>query len=397
MKAKTRTLSRNVIILGAVSLCNDASSEMIYPLLPLFLTTTLGASAEMLGLIEGLAETTASLLKLFSGWLSDRLGQRKRLAVAGYAVSTVTRPLIAMAAAGWHVLLVRFGDRIGKGVRTAPRDALIADSIAPELRGRAFGFHRAMDHAGAVIGPLLAMAVLALSGDNYRLVFWLAVIPALLGVVLLIAGVREIRPATTANAPSFRISLFGRNFRRYLFVIILFTLGNSSDAFLLLRARDLGVATALIPLLWMTLHVVKMLFSTAGGGLSDRIDRKRIIAIGWLLYAVVYLGFGVASRSWHIWLLFIVYGLFFALTEGAEKALVADMVKPELRGTAFGIYNLAIGIGAFPASLIMGVLWRRVNPLAAFSFGAALALLAALMLVFVQTSPNQEVNHVKQV
>ena len=393
MKTSKRRLSRNVIILGLVSLCNDASSEMIYPLLPLFLTISLGATTEMLGLIEGIAETTAALLKLFSGWLSDRLGQRKWLAGMGYALSAVTRPFIALPTAGWHVLAVRFGDRVGKGIRTAPRDALIADSTDPAHRGRAYGFHRAMDHAGAVIGPLLAMAVLAFSTDNYRLVFWLAVIPAAIGVAILSLGVREIKPEGASQTPSFRLALFDRNFRTYLFVLFLFTLGNSSDVFLLLRAKEIGVTAALIPLLWAFFHMVKTLFSTMGGTLSDHLGRKRIITLGWLLYALVYLGFGLADQSWHIWVLFAAYGLFFALTEGAEKALVADLVRMELRGTAFGIYNLAIGIGALPASVIMGVVWHRLSPMTAFTFGAVMALLAALLLSRVSIPRNKEALH----
>lgn len=373
-------LSRNVIVLGLVSLCNDASSEMIYPLLPVFLTTTLGASAEMLGWIEGVAETTAAVLKLFSGWISDRMRKRKGLAVVGYMLSAVTRPFMAMASAGWHVLFIRLGDRIGKGVRTAPRDALIADSTDPGRRGKAFGFHRAMDHAGAVIGPILAMAILALAAENYRLVFWLAAIPALIGVAILIFAAREIIPTGAAKAPSFRLAAFDRNFKFYLLIIILFTLGNSSDAFLLLRARDLGVPATLLPLLWLFHHLIKMAASTPGGQLSDRMGRKKVIITGWLVYAVVYLGFAACTNAWHIWALFAAYGLYFGLTEGAEKAMVADLVRPELRGSAFGVYNFAIGIGALPASVIMGVLWHRLNPGVAFTFGAVLAALAALLL-----------------
>lgn len=373
-------LSRNVIVLGVVSLCNDASSEMIYPLLPVFLTVTLGATAEMLGLIEGIAESTASLLKLFSGWLSDKLGKRKAITVVGYTVSSLTRPLMAMVAAGWQVMFVRFSDRIGKGLRSSPRDALVADSTDPSLRGRAFGFHRAMDHAGAIIGPLLAMVILALSTENYRLVFILAAIPAFMGVAVLIFGAKEIRPQKAAQPPTFRLGQFDKNFRYYLVVIILFTLGNSSDAFLLLRAKELGVTPALIPLLWVFHHIVKMTVSVPGGSLSDRIGRKRVIISGWILYAVVYGGFALANTTWHIWALFAIYGIFYGLTEGAEKALVADLVTPELRGTAFGVYNFAIGIGAMPASVIMGMLWHRAGPAPAFTFGAVMALLASMLI-----------------
>ncbi len=382
-------LSRNVIVLGVVSFCNDASSEMIYPLLPVFLTVTLGATAEMLGFIEGIAETTAALLKLFSGWLSDKLRRRKAITLAGYGLSTLTRPLMAMVAAAWQVLFIRFGDRVGKGLRTAPRDALVADSIDPALRGRAFGFHRAMDHAGAVVGPLLAMLVLAFTHDNYRAVFWWAVVPAVVSVIVLAVGAQEIKPQQTSRPPSLRLKQFDSNFRYYLFVIFLFTLGNSSDAFLLLRAKQVGVSVTLIPLLWVWHHVVKMVFSVPGGSLSDRIGRKRVIIMGWVIYAAVYGGFALANQSWHIWVLFAVYGLFFALTEGAEKAWVADLVKPEQRGTAYGVYNFAIGIGALPASVIMGVLWHRLSPMVAFTFGAATALLASVLIVGVKAKPAE--------
>jgi MFS family permease len=377
-------LSRNVVVLGVVSLLNDAGSEMIYPLLPVFLTTMLGASTELLGLIEGIAESTAGLLKLFSGYFSDRLKKRKGPAVIGYAISSATRPLLALATQGWHVLLVRVGDRVGKGVRTAPRDALIADSTDPSQRGLAFGFHRSMDHAGAVVGPLLAMLVLAFSADNYRLVFWLAAIPPLIGVLVLLLAAKEIRPLQQGAAPSFHLRQFNAPFKKYLFTVLLFTLGNSSDAFLLLRAKQVGMATALIPALWLFHHVVKMVVSIPGSGLSDRIGRRRVILLGWIVYAAVYVGFGFAQQVWHIWLLFAAYSVYYGLTEGTEKAFVADLVKPEQRGTAFGIYNFAVAIGAFPASLIMGILWHRVNPLTAFLFGVAMAVLAAVMLLGVK-------------
>jgi MFS family permease len=377
-------LSRNVVVLGVVSLLNDAGSEMIYPLLPVFLTVALGATAEMLGVIEGLAESTAALLKLFSGYISDRFHKRKIFAVWGYGFSACTRPLIAMATAGWHVLVVRFGDRVGKGLRTAPRDALIADSVDAGQRGRAFGFHRAMDHAGAVIGPLLAMTVLALSSDNYRLVFWLAAIPALAGVLVLILGVREILPQTPAALPSLRLSALDANFKKYLVAVLLFTLGNSSDAFLLLRAKEMGVATALLPLLWLFHHLIKMAASVPGSGLSDRLGRKKIIFLGWCIYAVTYLGFGLAYQTWHIWALFAVYSLYYGLTEGTEKAFVTDLTRAEQRGAAFGIYHFAIAVGALPASAIMGALWHRFSPMTAFAFGVLMALAAMLLLTRVK-------------
>jgi MFS family permease len=383
--SNSKKLGRNVVVLGIVSLCNDASSEMIFPLLPMFLTATLGATAEMLGIIEGIAESTAAVLKLFSGWLSDKLKKRKALAVAGYSLSAITRPLMAIATAGLDVLFIRFGDRVGKGVRTAPRDAMIADSTDPAVRGKAFGFHRAMDHVGAIIGPLLAMGILALYAENYRLVFWIAVIPAIIGVIVLIAGAEEIAIPGDTQATSLQLKGFDRNFYFYLVIVILFTLGNSSDAFLLLRARDLGVPAALIPILWLVLHVSKMASSMPCGSLSDKIGRKKVIIFGWIIYALTYAGFASAASSWQPWVLFAVYGLFFGFTEGTEKAFVADLVKPEQRGTAYGIFNFAIGIGALPASVIMGILWHRHSPVVAFGFGATLALLASVLLIGVRT------------
>lgn len=373
-------LGRNVVVLGVVSFFTDASSDMIYPLLPLFVTLTLGASAEMLGLIEGVAESTASLLKFFSGWLSDVLKKRKCLTVAGYALASLSRPFMALATAPWHVLCVRFTDRIGKGIRTAPRDALIADSTNVEFRGKAFGFHRAMDHMGAIIGPILAMVVLVFAPQNYRLVFWLATIPALLSVLILIVGAKEIPPEQSEHLPSLRLRGIDRNFRLYLGIVFLFALGNSSDAFLLLRAKDLGVPVVSIPIIWVVLHVVKAVSSMPGGALSDLIGRKKVIIGGWIMYALVYAAFAFSSSAWQAWALFALYGVYFGLTEGVEKAFVADLVKPEMRGLAYGVFNCAIGIGALPASIIMGILWHRVSPMAAFLFGAGLALLSSLLL-----------------
>lgn len=374
--------SRNIFFIGLVSFFTDVSSEMIYPLLPVFLTTVLRAPLSFVGLVEGVAESTASILKLVTGWVSDRFNKRKAFVTAGYTISSVCRPLIAFAAYPWHVLVVRFADRVGKGIRTAPRDALLADTCDPAEKGKAFGFHRAMDHAGAIVGPAIATLLLIYLAADYRTIFALAFIPAIAAVLIVIFLVRE--KAADAPCPrerlTFRPGMFDRNFKAYVGVVFLFTLGNSSDAFLILRARDAGIATAALPVLWIALHVVKMLSSTPGGMLSDRIGRKKVIVAGWIIYALVYMGFAFARAPVHIWLLFAVYGFFFGLTESAEKAFVADVVKPEVRGSAYGAYHFAIGIGALPASVLMGVLWQKCGVVVAFSFGAAVALIAMCLL-----------------
>ena len=381
-------LGRTVIALSVVSLLTDLSSEIIYPLLPLFLTSVLGASAATLGAIEGAAETTAALLRLASGWWSDRVRRRKPLVLAGYALAALARPLIALATGAGQVLAVRLTDRVGKGIRGAPRDALIADAVSPALRGRAFGVHRAADHLGAVAGPLVAFALLQGAGLPLRTVFLLAAVPGLAAVAVLWWGVRESPRADAAHRPPAAAAVavpglagdgaLGATFWRYLGVLLLFTLGNASDAFLLLRAADLGVATALVPLLWALLHVVKSASSALGGDLSDRLGRRPLIVAGWLVYAAVYLLFARASAAWHAWALFTVYGVYFGLTEGVEKALVADLAPAGRRGTAFGWYNLAVGIGALPASVIFGLVWDRAGPAAAFQLGAGLAFAAAV-------------------
>jgi MFS family permease len=371
-----------------VSLLTDASTEMVYPLLPLFLTRTLGAGTAFVGLVEGVAETTASLLKLVSGWLSDRLRRRKALVIWGYGLSSLTRPLMAMALLPSHVLGIRFLDRIGKGIRTSPRDALIADSTQANARGAAFGFHRAMDHLGAVAGPVLAFLLLPLVGGSYRAIFWLASIPAALCVLVLVATVREI-PAQgpPARLPLLTLRPYDSRLKGFLCIVTLFTLGNSSDAFLLLRAREAGVAEMAVPLLWAALHVVKSTSSLGAGILSDRIGRRGAIVAGWLVYAVVYAGFAVVGSAWQVWGLFLVYGLYFGLTEGVEKALVADLTPVEARASAYGVYHTAIGITALPASLLTGWLWQVFGAPVAFGAGAALAAAAAALLwVFLRES-----------
>ncbi|NUQ21381.1 MAG: MFS transporter [Gemmatimonadaceae bacterium] len=380
-------LPRTVKALALVSLFTDASSEIIYPLLPLFLTSVLHAGASAIGIIEGAAETTASLLKLASGWWSDRVRRRKPLVVAGYTLASVVRPLVALANGAGQVLAIRLTDRVGKGIRTSPRDALIADAVPLAQRGRAFGLHRAGDHMGAVIGPLIAFSVLRWTTLSLRALFLLAAIPGALAVIALVVGVKETpRPARSEASSTAKPTLGGGlpgRFWAYLLVLLVFTLGNSSDAFLLLRASQLGVASSLIPILWAMLHVVKAGTSTPAGTLSDRVGRVPLIVGGWIVYALVYLAFGRAGATWQAWALFAVYGTYFGLTEGVEKALVADLVPAEKRGAGFGWYNLAIGLGALPASVVFGIVWDRYGAARAFELGASLSAMAAVGLVLV--------------
>lgn len=402
-----RRLPRNVFAISLVSLLNDVSSEIIYPLLPVFLSITLGVSPRILGTIEGAAESASSLLKLFAGHFSDRAGKRKGLVVFGYALSSLVRPLLAFATGWYHVLGIRLTDRVGKGLRSAPRDAMIADAVRVEERGLAFGFHRAMDHSGAVIGPLIGYVLVLLLADDrnapsagdFQSIFLLASIPALAAVLVVTFFVREshapklpvVAAPDQSAVPRLRLSLqgFDSNFKRFLPIIALFTLSNSSDFFLILRARDAGVSVASIPLLWAGLHVTKVLSSIFGGDLSDRLGRRRLIVSGWILYAAVYAGFAFVSSEISVWILFLIYGIYFGLAEGAEKALVADLVRPEQRGTAYGLYNLAFGITVFPASLIMGAVWEWRGPQTAFLLSAALGGSAALLLlIFVKPTTS---------
>ena len=387
-----------MVAIGLVSLLNDASSEIIYPLLPVFLATTLGASARVIGTIEGLAESISSLLKLFAGYLSDRLAKRKFLVVAGYSLASVARPLLAFAQTWTQVLAIRLTDRVGKGIRTAPRDAMIADTVSVEQRGLAFGFHRAMDHGGAVIGPLIGYALVLLfvakasspTAREFSKIFLAASVPALIAVLVAIFFMRESPVHAQRETHVTKLSLrgFDGNFKRFLLVLGLFTLSNSSDSFLILRATDSGVSIAMVPLLWAAHHGSKVLSSLLGGDLSDRLGRKRLIVSGWVLYAAVYAGFGFATNKASLWILFLIYGIYFGLSEGAEKALVADLVRPEQRGTAYGLYNLAFGVTVFPASFLMGMIWDWKGPTVAFLVSAVMGATAAvLLLIFVRAHP----------
>jgi MFS family permease len=387
-------LSTTVLVLGVASFLTDLSSEMIFPLLPVFLTTVLAAGPRALGVIEGFAESTASLLKVASGIWTDRTRRRKPLVVLGYSLSGAVRPLIALATAWPVVLALRVGDRIGKGTRTSPRDALIADVTPSDLRGRAYGLHRAFDHAGAVAGPLVAAALLQWGGLSIRQVFLLAAVPAALVILVLALGVREPAspppaPAASAGAPAGRL---GRSYRRLLLAIVVFTLGNSTDAFLLLRLGEAGLAPALVAAVWSALHVVKSGATYLGGRLSDRLGRRPMVIAGWLVYAIVYLAFAVVADTAALVATFLFYGVHFGLTEPVEKAWVAELAPAAMRGRAFGWYHGAIGFAALPASLLFGLLWQAFGSAVAFATGAALALVASGLLLRVPGSPRERLD-----
>jgi len=382
-------LPANVKVLGWASFLNDVASEMVFPLLPQFLLVVLGGNRFFLGVMEGLIDSLASIVKLWSGAWSDRAGARKAFVVCGYAAAAVARPAIGLVRVPWQLLVVRAGDRFGKGVRTSPRDALIADSTAPVVRGRAFGFTRGMDHLGAAVGPLLAAGFLWLYPDQLRSLFFLTLVPGLLVVALVVFGLREKQPTARGGQPfAWTLRPFDRRFKLYLLALLVFTMGNSSDAFLLVRAGELGVATPLLPLLWCVFHVAKSGGNVIAGRAVDRVGAKPMILAGWAVYAGVYLAFAVASLPIHAWLLFLGYALFYALTEPAEKTLVASLVAPQRTGLAYGWYNFAIGIATLPASLMFGWLYQEYGALTAFGCGAALAAVAAILLVGVR--PEQE-------
>ena len=374
-----------MVTLGWVSFLTDVASDMIYPLLPDFLSRTLGAGPAALGLIEGVAESTASLTKAASGWWSDRVRHRKRLVVVGYLIAALARPLVGLAQSWSQVLAIRFSDRVGKGIRTPPRDALLAALVPPESRGRAFGLQRAMDNAGAFVGPILAALLLRFVFPDERTVFLLALVPGLAAVALLIWRVPDrSRPSPPREA---RVPVSGklpRALRVAIGIFTLFALANATDAFLLLRARDAGVPLWQLPLLWAFFQGVKSATGVPGGALSDRIGRTPTLALGWTVYALAYVGFAFAATPAAIWPLFAFYGLFFALTEGTERAMVADLVPERLRGRAFGAFHAAVGLAALPASLLFGIWWKVLGPPAAFLIGAALALAATTALLLLR-------------
>ncbi|MEA2015360.1 MAG: MFS transporter [Actinomycetota bacterium] len=408
-KKKTRGNSqfKNVYILGTISLFNDISSEMIYPLIPSFIKSVLGLGSAFLGIVEGIAESTSSILKLFTGYFSDKIQKRKPFVVGGYTLSNITRPLIGFVSSWGMLLFLRFSDRVGKGIRTSPRDAMIAGFSPAGRRGFAFGFQRAMDHSGAVIGSITASLLIYFFAMDVRNVFLLSLIPGTIAVLLVIFGIKggyaykkrnmlgnkpEIKRSSHGEygggkGKIIRFSDFkklGTRFPIFLVILIVFTLGNSTDAFLLLRASEFGIEITVIPLLWAVLHISKVLFGTLGGYMSDKIGRKIMILSGWLVYFLTYIGFAYVDKDYLIYVLFIVYGLYFGLTEGAERALIADIVPEKSFGTAYGFYNLSMSIATLPASIVFGFIWKAYNFKAAFLTGAVISAVASVMLIFLR-------------
>jgi MFS family permease len=383
-------LHPNIWFLTIGSFLTDVSSEMLTNLIPLFLYNVLGVQTTIIGLIDGIAETTASLVKIYSGALSDRLGKRKNLTVIGYALSTISKPFLYLATTWEWVLGVRFTDRIGKGIRTAPRDALLAGSAKSDQRGLAFGLHRAGDTAGAFIGLAIATLIIwltqsgatELTRHTFQTVVLVSIIPAVLAVLVLALGVKEVEAARkdSNGIPSLNWKAFDKRFLAFLVVVIIFTLGNSSDSFIILRAQNRGLTLLHIMGMLMTFNAIYSLLAGPMGSLSDRIGRRKLLLAGWTIYGLVYLGFALSQTGAQIWALYAIYGVYYALTEGVAKALVADFVPQEQRGTAYGLFNAAIGLTALPASLIAGILWQYINPAAPFVFGASLSLLAGVLL-----------------
>jgi MFS family permease len=380
-------ITRNVFVLGVVSFFTDLSSEMLYPVVPIFLTSALGASPAIVGVIEGLAESTASLMRIWSGWFSDRLGVRKPLVFAGYGLSALARPILAAAYAWPAVLLARILDRLGKGIRGAPRDALIADSCDPPYRGRAFGFHRSMDQLGAVFGPLLGLALLAFFDGSLRTIFLVAFIPSAVSTAMVLVA-QEHRGPCTREPVRLSLSWAGSRYKKFLAIVAIFSIGNSADAFLILRARDLGATTESAIALFAVFNAVYVLSAWPAGVVSDRIARPNLYAIGLAVFALVYLGFGLADSAAWLWVLFPVYGLFHGLTDGVSRALVVDLVPADRRATALGLHAAVIGLAAFPASALAGLLWTTINSRAPFLFGAVTAAVAAALLTKTLRAPD---------
>ena len=378
-------VSKNVFVLGLVSFFNDVASEMIYPIVPIFLTSVLGAPVAVVGLIEGIAESTASILKAVSGWLSDKFRKRKPFVIVGYSFSAISKIILSLAYSWPFVLFARFIDRFGKGTRTSARDALIAENSDNSARGRSFGFHRALDTLGAVVGPLIALLAIHFLDNNFRLIFFLAFIPACIAILLLIIFVKEKR-GEEKFPPAFNFSWrnLDSSFKIFLLISFIFALGNSSDAFLILRAQNLGLTTALVMLTYILFNFTYAIFSMPAGIISDKIGPKKVLLTGFLLFSAIYLFFGLTNVSFLLWFLFPLYGIYMALTEGIGKAYISNLVPQEKVGTAFGIYQTTIGLCTFFSSLIAGLLWTYIGVSAPFIFGSVMAIISALLFVILE-------------
>jgi MFS family permease len=376
-------LNKNIIVLSIVSFLTDVSSEMLYPIIPIFLTSVLGAPMSVLGLIEGIAESAASILKAFSGWFSDVFRKRRPFVVSGYFLSSLGKLLFFLAYSWPMVLLARFVDRVGKGIRTSPRDAMIADSCIAEYRGKAFGFHRAADTLGACLGPLSALWLLVILKENLRVVFLIAFIPAILGVVLLALYLKDVQGIARSDKVSlkFNIRQFSPSFKSFLFISLIFSIGNSSDAFLIMRTKGIGFSTAFVILAYVVYNISYSGLSFPAGILSDRIPRKTVIIGGFIIFALVYLGFGIFADAKTVWILFFIYGFYMAMTDGVSKAFITDVVEKEKVGTALGIYYCLTGLATFFASVIAGLLWTYVGAQAPFIYGAVTAALSCVAFI----------------
>lgn len=371
---------RNIIFTGLTSFLTDTSVKMIYSVMPMFLMS-IGASKASLGLIEGVAESTASLVKAFSGFWSDKIGKNKPFMLVGYAVSAIIFPLYAFVVTPMHVLILRFIERFGKGIRTAPRDSLIAASVENNETGRSFGLQKAMDNSGAIAGPLLAFALLSLFPENYRLIFIVAGIPAFLGIFVILFGIKEAIKSKAELFQKFRVRDFPKRYYLFLGIIFIFTLGNSTDALLLVKANEAGIKVAFIPLVYLLTNLVSVIAAIPLGSLSDRVGKEKILVAGFLLYALVYFWFGRTSDTVVITALFALYGLYSAATDGIQKAFVSDITDSNKKGTALGIYNAMLGITLLPASIIAGLLYDRAGSGVPFYFGASMAFLAFLLMI----------------
>lgn len=398
IRSATRGITKNVVVISLVSFFNDIASEMIYPVVPIFLTTVLGTPLTIVGFIEGLAESTAAILRVFSGWFSDKFRKRKPFMTAGYVFSSLSKIIMAVSVHWSMVMSGRFLDRFGKGIRTSARDALLAEASEPAFGGRIFGFHRAVDTMGALVGPLTALILLQVFSSNLRIIFFLSIIPTVIGVLLLVTFVRDAnrREASQSAIPiRLRDMRLSKDFKIFLIASAVFALGNSSDAFLILRAQNLGMSLDLMIVVYTVFNAAYALSSFPAGILSDRVGQKKILFLGFCLFAIIYFLFGIVSRQIYLWVLFPLYGIYMALTEGVGKAYISHLTDRQYAGTTYGVYQTLIGIMTFFSSLAAGFLWRYIGPGAPFIFGGIMALIALIIFVFSSSRKTENIQDLR--